>query len=262
MLETVVCHLKQRHIPLSMASPGESGSETVPAVRYLNTTAAYDLWAKVYDTDGNFLQALDTIEMRSLLPNLLAQISTPPPWTLVDLGCGTGRNTAALLAVPDATVVGLDASPQMLEVARSRLDSKRLTLNVFDLLTSPPPALEANAVISTLVLEHVPIATFFQAAAGILRAGGKLLVTNMHAEMGGISQAGFLDPKTGEKIRPTSYAHQLEDVISGAQECGFEVIGEPVERSVDEDLSQRLGPRAKKWIGVTVWFGVVFSKTA
>lgn len=242
--------------------PDSSKNEIAPppGVRYLDTTAAYDLWAKVYDTDGNFLQALDSIEMKSLLPDFLAQISAPQPWTLVDLGCGTGRNTAALLAVPEATVVGLDASPQMLKVARSRLGSDRLRLDVFDLLADSPQAMEAHAVISTLVLEHIPIDTFFQAATAMLRAGGKLLVTNMHAEMGGISQAGFVDPSTGEKIRPVSYAHRLEDVISGAQKYGFEVIGEPLERSVDVAMSERLGPRAKKWVGVTVWFGIMFSK--
>jgi ubiquinone/menaquinone biosynthesis C-methylase UbiE len=240
----------------------DSGNQVgAPGIRYLDTTAAYDRWAEVYDTDGNFLQALDSLEMKSLLPKFLAQISAPQPWTLVDLGCGTGRNTAALLAVPEATVVGLDASPQMLKVANSRLESDRLRLDVFDLLKGPPPAMEAHAVISTLVLEHIPIDTFFRAAAGMLRAGGKLLVTNMHAEMGGISQAGFVDPSTGEKIRPVSYAHRLEDVISGAKGCGFQVIGEHLERSVDKALSERLGPRAKKWVGVTVWFGIMFSKT-
>lgn len=240
---------------------GSKNETDPPAVRYLDTTAAYDLWAEVYDTDGNFLQALDSIEMKLMLPNLLAHISAPQPWTLVDLGCGTGRNTAALLAVPDARVVGLDASPNMLQIARSRLESERLILEVFDLLTSPPPVLQADAVISTLVLEHVPIAIFFQAAAAVLRVGGKLLVTNMHAQMGGISQAGFVDPKTGDKIRPKSYAHQLGDVVAGAKECGLEVIGEPLERSIDAAMSEKLGPRAKKWIGVTVWFGVMFSKS-
>jgi 2-polyprenyl-3-methyl-5-hydroxy-6-metoxy-1,4-benzoquinol methylase len=242
--------------------PSKNGAAS-PSIRYLDTTAAYDLWASVYDTDGNFLQALDSIEMRSLLPKFLAQISTPQPWKLVDLGCGTGRNTAALLSVPNANIVGLDASPKMLKVARSRLDkSDRLRLDVFDLLAASPPALNADAVISTLVLEHVPIDAFFKAAAEMLRPGGRLLVTNMNAEMGSISQAGFVDSKTGDKIRPKSYAHRLEDVVSGAKECGFKIAGEPLERSVDEATSEKLGPRAKKWIGVTVWFGIMFSKTA
>lgn len=244
-----------------MSPPSNPPNKPLCPIRYLPTTTAYNLWASIYDTDNNFLQVLDTLEMKTLLPTLLTQISAPPPWTLIDLGCGTGRNTAALLAVPDARVVGLDASPQMLEVARSRLDPSRLTLDVFDLLATPPPRLQAHAVISTLVLEHLPIPSFFRATARLLRPGGHLLVTNMHSKMGAISQAGFMDPRTGEKVRPTSYAHRVEDVVSGARECGFEVVGEVREREVDAQLSERLGPRAKKWVGVTVWFGVVFSLT-
>jgi ubiquinone/menaquinone biosynthesis C-methylase UbiE len=239
-----------------------SDAKNAPPIRHLPTTAAYDLWASVYDTDGNFLQALDTLEMAILLPSLLSQIPFPTPWTLVDLGCGTGRNTVSLLAVPDAKVVGLDASPAMLALARKRLDpeSGNLTLQVYDLLVTPPPELQAHAVISTLVLEHIPIPQYFRTCFTLLRAGGLLLVTNMHAEMGRISQAGFVDPSTGAKVRPTSYAHTVAEVVSGAGEAGFEVLGEVRERAVDEELSERLGARARKWVGVKVWFAVVFRK--
>ena len=243
-------------------------------VRYLDTTTAYDLWSEVYDTDGNFLQALDTVEMKTLLPDLIRSIPTPRPWKIVDLGCGTGRNTMSLLPIPGATVIGVDASPKMLEVARTRARTTLLSLrapervaevhfDLFDLLQDyPAPAMAsgADAVISTLVLEHIPIHTFFAAAANILRSGGLLLVTNMHAGMGAISQAGFVDPKTGEKIRPTSYSHKVEDVVDGARRCGLDLVGDVQERAVDERLAEALGSRAKKWIGVTVWFGMRFRK--
>jgi cyclopropane fatty-acyl-phospholipid synthase-like methyltransferase len=140
---------------------------------------------------------------------------------------------------------------------------KQVEFEVYDLLRDnemPLSAVNAVAVISTLVIEHIPIETFFAAASMILKPGGTFLVTNMHSEMGGISQAGFVDPKTGEKIRPHSYAHRLEDVVNVAEKHGFQVIDEPLERSVDERTSEQLGPRAKKWIGVTVWFGVCFRK--
>ena len=248
---------------------------TSSRIRYLETTAAYDLWSEVYDTDENFLQALDNLEMQTLLPQFLSQITTnPPPWKLVDMGCGTGRNTLKLLPLPGSTVIGLDASPKMLEIARGRIESEmnahppdhkvqHVEFEVYDLIRDsrmPASAANADAVISTLVLEHVPIGAFFAASSKMLKPGGSLLVTNMHSEMGGISQAGFVDPKTGEKIRPQSYAHQPGDVVNEAKRHGFEVIGEPLERAVDQRTSELLGPRAKKWIGITVWFGICFRK--
>ncbi|KAI8962237.1 putative methyltransferase [Daldinia sp. FL1419] len=266
-----------------MSSIHDSPSKSV---RYLPTNEAYDRWAAVYDTDGNFLQALDTIEIKTLLPKFLFSITSPKPWRIVDLGCGTGRNTALLLNIPGIKeVVALDSSKGMLEVARTRLqkmdvsssisiaDSAKMTpklhLEVFDMLASsspPTPAQQADGVISTLVVEHVPLSIFFSQASQILKPGGALLLTNMHEHMGSISQAGFVDTKTGEKIRPTSYVHTVEDVIAEADKHGFdiEMTGEQQEgireRTVEDHMVEMLGPRSKKWVGVMCWFGGVFRK--
>lgn len=252
-------------------------SDGKPPIRILDPTTAYDLWSEVYDTDGNFLQALDTIEMRTLLPTMLSRISSCPPWKIVDLGCGTGRNMTRLLEIPGSMVVGLDASPKMLKIARSRIDEHmaqigraseaaqgaRLELyNMLDSCHIPCCALNADALISTLVLEHVPLSIFFAKASEVLKPEGFALVTNMHSDMGAISQAGFMDPKTGEKVRTQSLAHCLDDVVAEARKQGFEVVGEILERAVDEKTSELLGVRARKWIGVTVWFGVCFRKQA
>ncbi|XXG98595.1 hypothetical protein Hte_004920 [Hypoxylon texense] len=257
---------------------------SLSSVRYLPTNEAYNRWAAVYDTDGNFLQALDTIELKTLFPQFLRSITSPKPWRIVDLGCGTGRNTALLLTVPDIEeAIALDSSEGMLEVARSRLlqqaddgaspsdrapprTTPKLRLEVFDMLASPSPpasAQQVDAVISTLVVEHVPLSTFFSQVAQILKPGGVLLLTNMHADMGAISQAGFVDADTGEKIRPTSYSHTVADVVAEAKRWGLEVEdGGIKERAVDEGMVEKLGFRSRKWVGVTVWFGGIFRKRA
>lgn len=251
------------------------------AVRYLPTSEAYDRWASVYDTDGNFLQAIDVREMRSLLPRFEAAIQTRKPWKLVDLGCGTGRNTVLLLGIEDANTVALDASLGMLEVAKNKVKEfanveavrdGKIQLEKFDLMTSDPPAIArgADGIISTLVLEHIPLETFFKHAAQMLKLGGVLLLTNMHSEMGSISQAGFVDAETGEKIRPTSYAHRIEDVVNEASKWGFNIVpgndyqgsGTLKEVTVTEDMVEDLGPRSGKWIGVACWFGGLFVRTS
>ncbi|KAJ5553441.1 hypothetical protein N7494_002819 [Penicillium frequentans] len=271
-------------------------------VEYVGTVEAYDKWAEVYDTDGNFLQKLDTIEMRGLLPRFLEHVNTQfqtqasdQQPKIVDLGCGTGRNTIQLLNAistqqkspvaftAQVEVVGVDASPGMLEVARNAIRSATgtngpnvpVSLDVFDLLnpvpdTMLPTSLQgfgADGVISTLVLEHLPLKEFFENASAIMKSGAYFLVTNMHAEMGAISQAGFTDPQTGVKIRPTSYCHSIPEVLDAAKAAGFQVTdlvegGDAgfLERAVDENLGEVLGARAKKWVGVKVWFGVCFKK--
>ncbi|KAJ5382431.1 hypothetical protein N7517_000342 [Penicillium concentricum] len=168
--------------------------------QYMDTVEAYDKWAEVYDTDGNFLQRLDTIEMHSLLPQFIDRVSrrfqpeteateTKTRPALVDLGCGTGRNTIQLLSAlstankaSDFTVIGLDASRGMLDVARTatREYAKSATetdveLGILDLLqpvskTQLPSSLcgvGAVGVISTLVLEHIPLERFLRLRRGL-----------------------------------------------------------------------------------------------
>lgn len=247
------------------------------------------------------MTGIDTIEMQKLLPLFISRVKSetasadkdgenPNPIKFVDLGCGTGRNTLQLLyhSPESAHIVGLDASPGMLEIARSAMKDAlssvgsgtglssgespskhvKVEMEIFDLLRVPlcPPrtSLDAMGVISTLVLEHIPLQTFFEGAAAILGSGGYLLVTNMHSDMGSISQAGFVDPTTGVKVRPTSYCHSVPDVLEAAEACGFQIdrLGdeEVMERTVDEKLAETLGKRAKKWIGVKVWFAMCFRK--
>ncbi|KAI0521333.1 putative methyltransferase [Xylaria bambusicola] len=251
------------------------------SIRYIPTNEAYDRWAEVYDSDGNFLQALDDLELKTLFPRFVASIKSPKPWRIVDLGCGTGRNTALLLRVPESETIALDASKGMLEVAKTRLGGSSLTpelsgnkpilrFDVFDMLaTSGPPASVAphtvDAIISTLVAEHIPLSVFFAHVSQLLRPGGVLLLTNMHSHMGSISQAGFVDTVTGEKIRPTSYAHTVEDTILEARKCGLDVETDAegngiIERAVSEDMVEKLGLRSGKWVDITCWFGGIFRK--
>ena len=240
-----------------------------PAVCYLPTNEAYDRWAGVYDTDGNFLQRIDDVEMKaSLLPRLLDALQNQhcEHRIVVDLGCGTGRNTARLLSSSAAEsvdeVVALDASHGMLDIARARLLSSasidnagekgnvirpRLHLIHHDLLSDPVPPEPArgtaNAVISTLVLEHVPLKAFFAHVAAMLKPDGDglLLLTNMHADMGHLSQAGFVDAETGVKIRPKSYAHTVAEVLAEADRWGFSVL-------VDDLIRGRQGGEEAKTI--------------
>lgn len=82
----------------------------------------------------------------------------------------------------------------------------------------------------------------------------------MHAHMGRISQAGFVDAESGEKVRGTSYNYEVEEVIEEGKRRGFEVVGKVGEREVrEEDIGEGrlLGKRGKKWVGVKVWFGLV-----
>ncbi|KAJ6567018.1 S-adenosyl-L-methionine-dependent methyltransferase [Mycena capillaripes] len=245
-----------------MATQSESQSSIKQRVS-VPVLAAYDLWAKTYDSDGNVLQLLDNELVDEILPTLLAQ----PLETIVDLGCGTGRNTEKLLRYQNIQqIFGLDGTPAMLTQARSRIQDARLRLFEYNIITDSPPCASflpstVDAVISTLVIEHLPsLPAFFSLVHKMLSNGGWVLVTNMHEDMGAKTGAGFLN-KNGVRVTMDKFVHTVEDVKAAAFACGFELQGSPFVRGVNnEEHANSLGSRAGKWVGINMLYGMVFVK--
>jgi SAM-dependent methyltransferase len=258
--------------------------KTSTPVQHIGTQDAYDQWASVYDTDGNMLQSIDDDELNTLLPPLLDKTtaSSSDSISVLDLGCGTGRNTARLLAYAwpadkSISVTGLDFSAGMLLLASSKLaplvaSAPNLSLrleqcNPFPSPPSPrfsPQGLgisQQHLVLSTLVLEHIPLDAFFSTLTTLLAPGGTALLTNMHADMGAVSQAGFVNAE-GVKVRGESFVYTLAQTVQAAQDVGLQVVVVRERRVGREDVERGVvGKRGEKWMGVKVWFGVVVKKT-
>ncbi|HEY2271808.1 MAG TPA: trans-aconitate 2-methyltransferase [Jatrophihabitantaceae bacterium] len=84
--------------------------------------------------------------------DLIARIEAVLPRSVVDLGCGTGELTALLAARwPDATVEGIDSSPEMIEAAQRRASPVRFSLGD---VTSW--AGDADVIVSNAALQWVP----------------------------------------------------------------------------------------------------------
>lgn len=113
----------------------------------------FDAWAERYDAEIR-RQVPRYDEIHATLVQLL---SLRPPHRVLDLGTGTGTTSLAVLeALPEARVVGLDVSNEMLGRARLRLRShrKRVQLRQSNIAT---PELDGlfDAIVSVLAVHHL-----------------------------------------------------------------------------------------------------------
>jgi SAM-dependent methyltransferase len=124
----------------------------------------------------------DEPEHRALVERTADELAkvVAPPGPVADLGCGPGAHTLAL-ARRGYDVVGVDGSPRMVEVARTRAEREEVDAT-FDVHDVGAPLHFADAslggVLAILVLQHLPHpAAFVAEIRRCLRPGGHLLIT-------------------------------------------------------------------------------------
>ncbi|WP_188584171.1 trans-aconitate 2-methyltransferase [Azorhizobium oxalatiphilum] len=107
--------------------------------------------------------------------DLVAQIPLDAARRVVDLGCGPGNSTELLAArYPEAEVIGIDTSPDMLATARRRLP--HTTFIEADVATYSLPQ-PADIILANAVLQWVPDhQALFPRLLGQLSEGGVLAV--------------------------------------------------------------------------------------
>ncbi len=158
--------------------------------------------------------------------------------TVLDAGCGSGRVTALLLErLPRGRVIGVDASPAMIERARERL-GERAELVVRDLLELDLDA-EVDAIFSSATFHWIrDHARLFERLAAAMRPGGR-----MEAQCGGIGNvAEFIrtvDAVSGDE-RFAAYLRGVHDAWNFASPEDTEVR---LKRAGLVDVSCWLEPR-------------------
>lgn len=198
--------------------------------------AAYDCWAKVYDSAPNATRDLDALVLRK---QQLALANAD----VLEIGCGTGKNTE-WLATEARTVLALDLSAGMLQKARERVHSERVRFVRHDLRDSWP-ATEASfdVVVADLVLEHVEhLKPFFEEAARVLRPGGRLFLCELHSfkqQLG--SQARFVVPETGQERAVSAYRHGVSEYLNSGIGAKLKLVRADVWR--EETAEQGAPPR-------------------
>jgi len=108
---------------------------------------------------------------------LLRNIPGEPPFTILDLGCGPGRDLAAFAARGDVAV-GLDGSPRFVEMARA---DSGCEVWLQDFLALELPAGRFDGIFANASLFHVPCAELARVLGELhaaLKPGGALFCSN------------------------------------------------------------------------------------
>jgi ubiquinone/menaquinone biosynthesis C-methylase UbiE len=181
-----------------------------------DVAAGYRHWAATYDDEPrNALFDIDEPVVHEILDAL-------PPGDALDAACGTGRFAAALVE-RGHRVVGVDTSPEMLAVARTRVPTA--TFRVGDLEDRLPLDDESvDVVVCGLALSHVEsLGPALAELARVLRPGGDLVISDVHHELvfrGSVVKA--VGP-AGEPGLVATFLHTPGEYLRAALSAGLDV---------------------------------------
>ena len=154
--------------------------------------------------------------MRSELPDyerlqdeLVRATAGTAPATILELGTGTGETSRRVLdAHPQARLHGIDASADMLAVAREALAGRDVTLEVGRLEDGLPQG-RFDLVVSALAVHHLDgagKAELFTRVAELLGDGGRFVLADVVVPADGAEAVTPIDPQID---KPSSVDDQL-----------------------------------------------------
>ncbi len=178
---------------------------------------SYNIWADQYDTNENKTRDLDqkaTIEV----------LSKYSFGTVLELGCGTGKNTEWLIKNA-SEVIGLDISGKMLAIAANKINNENVTFKKADL--GKPWNARNNyfdIVTCSLTLEHIKNVDFiFSQASDKLKVGGKFFVCELHPFKQYLGSKACYE-SDGEKIELEVYQHHISEYMDCGQNNAFKLL--------------------------------------
>ena len=132
----------------------------------------FEQMANRYDTEERMELA------RVIVEEVRPELQNSKSKSLIDYGSGTGLVSLELADLVDSVLL-VDSSQQMLEVAKAKISRRGITNSkvLFSDFTQETPELKADIVLLSLVLLHIPDTTrILQELFSILNHGGKLII--------------------------------------------------------------------------------------
>jgi ubiquinone/menaquinone biosynthesis C-methylase UbiE len=189
------------------------GSEPLH-VTGLGVEDAYALWSETYDGPNPLISAEEPA-VRRLLEGLAAGKA-------IDLACGTGRWSKALADLGH-DVVGIDLTPEMLEIAAAKVHSATFVRG--DLVRVPVADASVDLVVCSLALTHVPqLLPAVEEIARIVKPRGTVILSDIHPVA--VATGGHAFFPTGDRSRAVSRneLHWIAEYVDAFRHAGLEIL--------------------------------------
>ena len=175
---------------------------------------AYDSWSATYDSVINKTRDLEAQAFRSLLSKISFS-------NVIELGCGTGKNTEWLVEKANH-VVAVDFSEKMLKAAKQKINKNNIEFVTAD-ITKPWSFAnqKADLVTCSLILEHIENVDFiFQQANLHLSNNGFFYVGELHPFKQYEGSKARFETDSGF-ITLVCFIHHISEYMNAAANNGF-----------------------------------------
>jgi len=184
----------------------------------LTIQESYDRWSETYDLVNNRTRDLDeelTLSSKRYFKGK----------KVVELGCGTGKNTA-IICQWASWVYALDFSDKMLTRAKKRLptDAKVQFIRTDIKRKWPLECETADILLCSLVLEHIEnLPHIFDEAFRVLDKKGVFWIRELHPFKQYLgSRACFVEDD--QKTEIAAFVHHISDFLQAGKGAGFHLL--------------------------------------
>ena len=194
----------------------------------MSVQKAYDSWSEQYDTGINKTRDLEAIALQQTLADIAFN-------SCLEIGCGTGKNTAWLINKANQ-ITAVDLSSEMLAKAKQKINSGKVNFIQADILQDWNFTDKIFELVSfSLVLEHIEnLEPIFNKVSKLIAPGGYIYVGELHPfkQYSG-SKARFTTDE-GEQV-VSCFNHHISDFVRAAKNNGFSI--ENINEYFDDDNS-------------------------
>ena len=191
---------------------------------------AYNSWSAQYDTNDNKTRDLEALSLQKILQGKSFK-------HCLEIGCGTGKNTAWLLTICDQ-ITAIDLSKGMLDIAKNKIQSDRVNFIEVDITKDWTFAKDTYDLVTfSLMLEHIEdLDAVFQKLAKLSNTGTRVYIGELHPFKQYAGSKARFETESGIEV-VTCFNHHVTDFIQAANASGFQLL-QLDEQFDDADRSQ------------------------